>query len=147
MKIFSPVFEDNKNIPTKYTCDLTNTNPELIFSEIPVSARSLVLIMDDPDAPTGTFVHWVMIKIDPNTTSILESSVPTGAIQGKNSANTNKYIGPCPPSGTHRYFFKLYALDKMLDLSSSAGKSEVEVAMKDHIIEEAQLIGLYQRQR
>ena len=101
--------------------------------------------MDDPDALMGTFVHWVLFNIDPKTTLIPENSMPMGAVQGKNSADSNKYVGPCPPSGTHRYFFKLYALDKMLVLSSDSDKNALELAMEGHILGKADLIGLYDR--
>ena len=145
MKISSVNFQNNQKIPGKYTCDSSNINPELKFSDIPKDTKSLALIMDDPDALMGTFVHWVLFNIDPKTTLIPENSMPMGAVQGKNSADSNKYVGPCPPSGTHRYFFKLYALDKMLVLSSDSDKNALELAMEGHILGKADLIGLYDR--
>jgi len=145
MKILSANFLNNQKIPSKYTCDSLNINPELKFSDIQENAKSLVLIMDDPDAPMGIFVHWVIFNIDPKISSISQNSSPIGAIQGKNSSSSNKYVGPCPPSGTHRYFFKLYALDKLLVLSSDSDKNAVEKAMKGHILGKADLIGLYDR--
>ncbi|PIZ98050.1 MAG: YbhB/YbcL family Raf kinase inhibitor-like protein [Candidatus Levybacteria bacterium CG_4_10_14_0_2_um_filter_35_8] len=145
MKILSANFLNNQKIPSKYTCDSSNINPELKFSDIPETAKSLVLIMDDPDAPIGLFVHWVLFNMDPKSILISENSIPKSAIQGINSSGTNKYIGPCPPSGTHRYFFKLYALDKLLVLSSGCGKKAVEAAMEGHILEKAELMGLYER--
>jgi Raf kinase inhibitor-like YbhB/YbcL family protein len=145
MKISSINFLNYQKIPGKYTCDLSNINPELRFTDIPEETKSFALIMDDPDAPTGTFIHWVLFNISPTVNIITENSVPLGAVQGINSANSNKYIGPCPPSGTHRYFFKLYALDKLLVLSSDSGKKAVEQAMDGHILEKAELVGLYER--
>ena len=144
MKISSPVFEKNQ-IPAKYTCDGDNFNPPLQFSEIPANAKSLALICDDPDAPSGSFVHWVLWNINPRETQITERSIPQGSNQGKNSAGSSGYLGPCPPSGTHRYFFKLYALDTELELKLGTNKNQLEQAMQDHILEQAGLIGLYSR--
>ena len=145
MKILSSVFENNKNIPVKYTCDGDAINPPLKFLEVPDNAKSLVLIMDDPDAPSETFDHWVVFNINPLATNLNENSVPSDSIQGKNSAGSNKYVAPCPPSVTHRYFFKLYALDKNLDLDENADKKQVENALKDHLLDSAELVGLYSR--
>ena len=144
MKISSLVFEKNQ-IPVKYTCDGENFNPPLQFSEIPAGAKSLALICDDPDAPGGSFVHWVLWNINPQETQITEKSVPPGANQGKNSAGSSGYLGPCPPSGSHRYVFKLYALDTELDLPLETNKNQLEQAMQNHILEKAELIGLYSR--
>lgn len=144
MNISSSAFENNQNIPSKYTCDGDNTNPPLIFSDVSKQAKSLVLIMDDPDAPMGTFVHWVLYNISSSEQGIKENSVPA-AKQGKNSTGKEGYIGACPPNGKHRYFFKLYALDKELDFSSPLSKEEVEQKMKGHVLDSAELIGLYQR--
>jgi hypothetical protein len=105
----------------------------------------MALIVDDPDAPAGTWVHWVVWNISPDTKEMKESSVPEGAQQGVNDFRKHEYGGPCPPSGTHRYFFKLYALDTMLNLGSKAKKSDVEQAMKGHILEKTELIGRYRR--
>lgn len=145
MKITSSAFENDAKIPQKYTCDGENINPPLLFSQVPQNAKSLVLIMDDPDAPMGTFVHWVLYNIPPSTSEIKEDSMPGEASVGRNSGGRSDYIGPCPPSGTHRYFFKLYALDSVLSLDGNSGKKEVEDAMTGHILEQAQLIGLYSR--
>lgn len=145
MKIESTVFKNNQQIPSKYTCDGENTNPPLEFSDVPEKAKSLVLIMDDPDAPRGTFVHWVVFNIDPQTKDVAEGKVPDNGAEGVTSFGKQGYGGPCPPSGTHRYFFKLYALDEKLNLNRSAGKKEVESAMVGHILAQAELIGLYQR--
>ena len=145
MKITSSVFENNNKIPSKYTCDGENINPPLNFIDVPKNTKSLVLLMDDPDAPMGTFVHWVVFSINSEEKQINEDFVPSGSIQGKNTVGNDKYIGPCPPSGTHRYFFKLYALSSDLDLDKNAGKEQVEEAMKNNIIEKSELIGLYKK--
>ena len=145
MKIESPVFEGNKSIPSKYTCDGEDINPPLKFSQIPEDAKSLVLIVDDPDAPGGTWVHWTVWNIAPETEEIKEEDALQGAVEGITDFKKPGYGGPCPPSGTHRYFFKLYALDTSLALDSSAKKEDIEKAMEGHILAQAQLIGLYQR--
>lgn len=149
MKITSQAFSNNSYIPKKYTCDGENINPPLSINEIPANTKSLVLIVDDPDAPMGTWVHWVVFNIDPppagGTKEIAENSVPQGATLGKNDFGKLEYGGLCPPSGTHRYFFKIYALDTLLDLASGAAKAEVEKAMKGHILDQGKLIGLYRR--
>ncbi|HEY9586095.1 MAG TPA: YbhB/YbcL family Raf kinase inhibitor-like protein [Candidatus Paceibacterota bacterium] len=147
MKITTGAFEDGGNIPSRFTCDGENANPELSFEDVPAAAKSLALVMDDPDAPMGTFVHWILWNIPPDTKKILEKSSPAGAMPGANSMKRAGYIGPCPPSGTHHYHFKLYALDAVLDLPDSSGKSALESAMNGHIIEQTELIGLYSRQR
>ena len=147
MKISSTAFGHNGLIPKKYTCDGSDINPPLKFEEIPANARALALIVDDPDAPMGTWVHWVVWNIDPKTADIKEDSVPKGAMQGMNDFRKRDYGGPCPPAGTHRYFFKLYALDMPLNIGATAGKTVLESSMKGHILAEAQLIGLYERSR
>lgn len=145
MQISSSAFEHNQPIPSKYTCDAKDINPPLSIIQAPPEAKSLVLIADDPDAPTGTWVHWLVWNIDPATTQIEENSVPTGAIEGTTSWNRTGYGGPCPPSGTHRYFFKLYALDIKLDLPPSTDKAGLEAALEGHVLAEAQVFGLYSR--
>jgi Raf kinase inhibitor-like YbhB/YbcL family protein len=145
LKISSPVFENNGAIPKKYTCDGADVNPPLKFENIPSAAKSLALIVDDPDAPGGTWVHWVVWNIEPRTGEIRENSVPAGALQGMNDFRKHDYGGPCPPSGTHRYFFKLYALDAPVSLNAGAKKTDLEKAMKGHIIAQAQVVGLYGR--
>jgi len=145
LKISSPVFENNGYIPSKYTCDGRDINPSLLIENIPAKSKSLALIVDDPDAPRGTWVHWVLWNIDPKTKQIKENSIPAGAKQGLNDFRKRTYGGPCPPSGTHRYFFKLYALDTMLNLGSDATKADLEKAMKGHIIDQDQSVGLYKR--
>jgi len=146
LKITSPAFENNGDIPPKYTCDGDNVNPELIFEGVPSGAESLVLIVDDPDAPGGTWVHWTVWNIDPSVDSIGEDSVPEGAVEGNTDFGKPGYGGPCPPSGKHRYFFKLYALDTDLDLDIASEASDIEAAMEGHILASAELIGLYSRQ-
>ena len=142
MKITSPAFEHNQMIPRKYTCQGDDINPPLEISGIPQVAVSLVLINDDPDAPMGTWDHWIVWNIKP-TGVIAENTVP--GLQGKNSWKRNDYGGPCPPSGTHRYFFKLYALDTNLDLAAGADKAQVMKAMEGHVLADTQLIGLYKK--
>jgi len=147
MRISSKAFGQNEQIPKKYTCDGSDINPPLQFQGIPADARSLALIVDDPDAPMGTWVHWVVWNINPKTAEIKENDVPKGSMQGMNDFGKHDYGGPCPPSGTHRYFFKLYALDMILNISPSTAKPALEASMKGHILAEAQLIGIYQRSR
>jgi len=145
MKISSPAFQHNQSIPSKYTCDGANINPPLTISDVPKDGKSLVLIHDDPDAPVGLWIHWLLWNIDPKTTEIPENSIPNGAVEGTTSWKHTGYGGPCPPDGQHRYFFKLYALDTMLDLPASTEKDELETAMKDSVLAKAELIGLYKR--
>lgn len=146
MKILSSAFKNNTNIPSKYACDGDDVNPPLEFIDIPEKAKSLVLIIDDPDAPTKTWVHWVVYNISPNATGVDENSVPKNGIEGMTDFGKPGYGGPCPPSGTHRYFFKLYALDIVLDLPEGATKQMVEQKMQGHIIDQSELIGLYSKE-
>ena len=145
LTIASPAFPHNGTIPSKHTCDGTDVNPPLSFGNIPERTRSLALIVDDPDAPRGTWVHWIVWNIGPETMSVAENSVPRDARQGTNDFRKQAYGGPCPPSGTHRYFFKLYALDTSLSLKAGAAKPQLEEAMKGHVLEMSELIGLYRR--
>ena len=138
----STAFSDGGHIPLKYTCDGKNVNPPLNIEGIPESTESLVLVFDDPDAPMGTWVHWVVWNIPPKG-EIGENSVP--GTEGMNDFGKYSYGGPCPPSGTHRYFFKVYALDVKLDLSQSSIKKDIERMMEGHIIAEGKMIGLYSR--
>ena len=144
MKISSSAFEHNKDIPSKYTCDAEDVNPELHFAGVPSSAKSLALIVDDPDAPAKVWVHWTLWNIPADATGIAENSAPAG-VQGTTDFGRTGWGGPCPPSGTHRYFFKLYALDMELQLESTATKPDLLKAMEGHILKEAELIGLYER--
>jgi Raf kinase inhibitor-like YbhB/YbcL family protein len=139
------VFEHNSNIPSVYTCDGQDLAPELTISDVPASAKELVLIVDDPDAPMGTWVHWLVYNIPVNTTSIDAKNLPQGIKQGITDFGRIGWGGPCPPSGTHRYFFKLYAIDKVLELPIGAKKAQLVHSIKDHIIEKSELIGLYKR--
>jgi len=144
MRIESPAFEHNRNISAKYTCDDKNINPPLTISGVPNDAKSLVLIVDDPDAPMGIWVHWTLWNMDPALTEIAEDSVPEG-IEGVTSYDKPGYGGPCPPSGTHRYFFKLYALDVLLSIPETSNKEALEKAMQGHTLASAELVGLYSR--
>lgn len=155
MKISSPAFEPNAKLPNKYTCDGENINPPLLFSNAPQNAKSLVLILEDPDAPMGTFVHWIVYNIDPQIKEIKENSLPEGAVEGINTADQTDYISPCPPasqklqrgepSGVHHYIFKLYALDTVLNFANPLDKNKLLESMKNHILDQAELIGLYGR--
>lgn len=142
MKLMSREFENNKFIPKKFTCQGEDTNPALLIEGIPDGAKSLALIVDDPDAPMGTWVHWVVYDI-PIISRINEGSIP--GKQGMNDFRRLDYGGPCPPSGTHRYFFKIYALDKTLNLREGIAKKELEKAMEGHILDKTELIGLYKK--
>jgi Raf kinase inhibitor-like YbhB/YbcL family protein len=145
LQITSPAFQNNGNIPRQYTCDGKDMNPPLVIENIPQGARSIAVICDDPDAPIGIWVHWVLWNIDPSVKEIKENAVPQGAVVGMNDFGKHQYGGPCPPSGTHRYFFKVYALDTMLNISPNSTKANLEKAMKGHILAEGQLVGLYKR--
>jgi len=149
--ITSTAFSENESIPRKYTCDGEDISPPLDWSGIPNNTQSLVLITDDPDAPVGTWVHWVIFNIPASLKGLPEGIAKDEVVggvgtQGKNDWRKIGYNGPCPPKGKpHRYFFKLYALDITLDLTAGARKSEVEKAMKDHILAQGQSIGTYGR--
>lgn len=145
MEISSPAFENNQNIPTKYTCDAEDVSPPLNISDIPEGTKSLALIVDDPDAPAKVWVHWTAWNM-PATTTSLNESVPPPGTEGTTDFGKTGWGGPCPPSGTHRYFFKLYALDTKLDLAPTSTKEDLVKAMEGHILAEAELIGLYERQ-
>ncbi len=142
LRVTSPAFEHNSTIPVKYTCDGEDINPPLHIEGIPENARSLVLVVDDPDAPMGVWDHWIVWNIPP-TEGIEEDNVP--GMEGLNDFQGHSYGGPCPPSGTHRYSFRVYALDTELDLDLSSEKSDVFKAMQDHILAYGELIGLYGR--
>lgn len=147
MKIISPAFKDGGTIPEKYTCEGENVNPPLEFVDVPKKALSCVLIMDDPDVPPSVrkdqmFVHWVIYDIPPTATKIAEGTHPPGVI-GVNTKGQLGYFGPCPPDREHRYFFKLYALDTILGIEPGASKEKIEKLIAPHILERAELIGLY----
>lgn len=142
MQLTSPAFKENQMIPSLYTCQGADISPALEVQNIPDGTRSLVLIVDDPDAPMGTWDHWIVYNIPP-TQRVAQNSIP--GTQVKNSFGKLDYGGPCPPSGTHRYFFKLYALDTLLTPAQASSKAVLEKEMGGHILREAQLIGLYKK--
>ena len=146
LRIASTAFAGNGLIPTMYTCDGLNVNPPLSISGVPDGTASLILIMEDPDAPTGIWDHWLVFNIDPKTTLIPEGSVPPG-ILGKGTNGKSAYNGPCPPDGLHRYIFTLYSLDIKLDLPEGATKNEIINAMNGHVLDHTALIGKYERQQ
>ncbi len=150
MKLSSSAFAEGGMIPKQYTCDGADISPPLTWSDVPAGAKSLALICDDPDAPVGAWVHWVAFNLPPTATGLpegirAEKQLPGGGLQGTNSWKRAGYGGPCPPSGTHRYFFKLYALDITLTLGSSATAKDVQAAIKGHVLAEAQTMGRYAR--
>ncbi len=142
LMVKSPAFTNNGNIPTKYTCDGENVNPELNIDELPKETKSLALIVDDPDAPNGNFVHWLMWNIPPKT-KIEENTSP--GIQGKNSKQENKYYGACPSKGIHHYHFHIYAIDTKLVLPGDTDKSALLRAIDGHILGTGEIIGVYQK--
>jgi Raf kinase inhibitor-like YbhB/YbcL family protein len=144
MALTSPAFNAGEPIPTKFSCDGEDISPELDWFGIPEGTVSLALIMDDPDAPVGTWVHWVLYNLPMDLSGLREGMTGVG-LDGTNSWNQAGYGGPCPPSGTHRYFFKLYALDIYLDLDPGADKGALEAAMEGHILGQAELMGTYNR--
>lgn len=145
MKLTSSVFNQNDDIPAKYTCDGEDMSPPFAISEVPPKVKSLALIVDDPDAPAGDWVHWTLWNIKPETAEIAEDTVPLGATEGYTDFGKPGWGGPCPPSGIHHYQFKLYALDKVLDLPASARKADLEKAMAEHTVASTVLVGLYQK--
>jgi len=150
MQLTSSAFKEGQSIPVKYTCDGKNVSPALKWSNVPQGTKSLALVCDDPDAPHGIFVHWVLYDIPPTVTELKEgippdSQLSNGAKHGMPGFNRPGYGGPCPPSGRHRYFFKLYALDFVPGLAPGATKSDLLKVMEGHILEMAQLMGTYQR--
>ena len=152
MKLTSTAFKEGEAIPRGYTCDGANVSPPLEWTGVPKTAKTIAIIADDPDAPAGTWVHWVLYNLPADGLGLFENTPQTetlngGGAQGKNDFGKIGYGGPCPPSGTHRYFFKFYALDSELTLKPGATRAEVEQAMEGHIIGQAQLMGTYSRQR
>lgn len=147
LKITSPAFQEGGDIPERFSRDAPvaprDINPPLRISGVPSEAKSLVLILDDPDAPGGVFTHWLLWNIDPTTTEIREHNQPRGATWGLNDFGGDSYDGPEPPSGTHRYYFKLFALDQKLDLRPGAKRKELDAAMKGHVIAQGQLTGRF----
>jgi Raf kinase inhibitor-like YbhB/YbcL family protein len=156
LTIRSPAFADGGAIPIQYTCEGADRSPPLVFSGVPPAAKSLALIADDPDAPDPrapktVYVHWVLHDLPPNATGLAEAvqpgALPAGARVGRNDFGRSGYGGPCPPIGRHRYFFKLYALDRMLGDLGSVTKSSLLQAMKGHVVEEAQVMGTYEKKK
>ncbi len=151
LELTSPAFKEGESIPSRHTCDGEDASPALKWSGVPGDAKSLALICDDPDAPAGTWVHWVLYDLPPSVTELPEALpasevTPQGAKQGTNDFRRVGYGGPCPPPGKpHRYFFKLYALDAVLNLKPRATKQELESAIKGHVLAEGQLMGTYKR--
>lgn len=145
MRLTSSAFGSNEDIPIEYTCDGEGITPPLSILDIPDSAQSLALILEDPNAPAGTFTHWLVWNIDPQTEEIEEGEVPAGAMQGVNSGGSIGYTPPCPPVGIHHYVFTLYALNKTLDLSKGSDKEDLEEAMGGAVISQAELTGIYGR--
>jgi Raf kinase inhibitor-like YbhB/YbcL family protein len=152
LKVTSTAFKEGELIPQEYTCDGKDISPDLAWAGAPAGAKSIVLISDDPDAPMGTWAHWVVINIPPEAKGLAAGASPTGVMpKGCLETATNfsqpGYGGPCPPGGTHRYYFKVYALDSVLNLAVKARKAEVESAMQGHILAQGQLMGKYRRNR
>ena len=150
IQITSPAFSEGEMIPARYTCDGSDVSPDLSWSGVPKTAKSLALICDDPDAPMGTWVHWVLFNIPAGAVGMpaeipSSATLENGARHGKNDFRRLGYGGPCPPGGTHRYFFKLYALNTALDLDSGITKAQLVEAMQGHILAEGQLMGKYKR--
>jgi Raf kinase inhibitor-like YbhB/YbcL family protein len=146
MKITSSAFEEGANIPSKFTCDGSDTSPPLQIADVPPGAKTLAMIVDDPDAPSGLFTHWTVWNIPAQIGTIGEGSVPKG-VQGTNDFGKSGYGGPCPPSGTHRYYFKVFALNRELDLPFDAKRGQLDAAMKGHIVAQGELMGRYSRKR
>lgn len=150
IQITTPAFQNNGLVPKQYTCDGDNTNPALSWTGVPVGAKSLAMTLEDPDAPSGLFVHWVVFNMPPDLTGLKEgmptdAKLPDGTIQALNGAKKSGYIGPCPPSGVHRYFFRVYALDTVLDLPETANRDDLFKAVQGHVIGWGQLNSRYQR--
>jgi Raf kinase inhibitor-like YbhB/YbcL family protein len=143
MNIISTAFQPGGAIPSKYSKNGKNVNPPLHIEDVPAKARSLALVVDDPDAPSGTFNHWVLFNMDPKIQDIHEDSTPVWATRGQNDFGQTQYDGPQPPSGTHHYHFKVFALDEMLNLQPGVRRADLEKAMRGHVIEEADLTAVY----
>lgn len=149
MRLSTPLFETGGKIPSLYTCEGKNINPPLKIADVPAKAKTLVLIMDDPDVPEFVrkdrmYVHWVVYNMPPSTAELKENTPPPGVV-GMATNGKNQYVGPCPPDREHRYFFKLYALDISLNLSEGATKEQVLKAMEGHIVAQAELMGKYEK--
>ena len=152
MQVTSTAFKEGQSIPRQYTCDGVNISPPLEWNGVPKSAKTIAIIADDPDAPPGTWVHWVLFNLPAENIGLVENlptteSLKAGGFQGNNDFQKIGYGGPCPPSGTHRYFFKVYALDNELPLKAGATKADIEKAMQGHIVAQTQLMGTYSREK
>jgi len=152
MKLFSPQFTHDEAIPTKYTCDGEDISPPLSWEDFPSNTKTFTLIMDDPDAPIGTWVHWIIYDIPVNKNHLEENIVKRknlsgGVKQGRNSWKKFGYGGPCPPTGQHRYIFKCFALDQSLELKAGITKKSLLKAMQGHILDQQKLVGVYKRVR
>ncbi len=143
MTFSSTDFAEGQPIPKDYAMRGGNKSPQLLIGSIPGNAKTMALIVDDPDAPAGLWTHWLMWNIPASTAVISEGKVPEGAVEGKNSFGNGRYDGPAPPSGTHRYFFHIYALDTSLSLDQGASRAELEAAMKGHVVGDAKFFGTY----
>jgi hypothetical protein len=140
MKISSTAFDNGQPIPAKY---VDKINPPLLIDNVPTKSKSLALIVRDPDAPSGNFTHWIVWDIPPDTREMPEDTLPPGCIEGKNSAGVSYWVKPAPPSGTHRYFFDLYAIDTILNLPPTTTRDELEVAIANHVIDQAEYMGTF----
>lgn len=143
--VTSSAFSQGQLIPKQYTCDGANINPPLALSGIPTNAKNVVIIMDDPDAPSGTWTHWVTWNISPDTKEIKSGIKPIGSIVGNNDFGESSYEGPCPPSGTHHYFFRIYALDIKVQLTPDFKRKNLEQEMSGHVVASGELMGKYSR--
>ncbi len=146
MELTSTSFEPGKNIPSEYTCDGANISPDLKWQNLPSGTKSLVVIMDDPDAPSGMWDHWLVFNIPPASKGLPEGGpMPSSSSIGKNSWGTTEYRGPCPPDKMHRYFFRLYALNNLLNLKTGSSKADIKNAMQGHVLENTELMATYER--
>lgn len=145
MTVTSPAFKEGRAIPEKYSCDGSSVSPPLTFDDVPSGTKSLLLVIEDPDAPLGSFVHWTVWNISPQQSSLAEGEVPPGSVQGPNGTGQNKYVALCPPSGIHRYFFKLYALDEVLALPASTDVRTLNAYVAPHTLARAVLTGTYRK--
>jgi len=150
IQVRSPAFEEGGMIPQRYACDGEDVSPPLTWESGPEGTKSIALICDDPDAPSGTFVHWVLYDLPGDTQELPENMprstmLPSGAKQGVNGFGMTTYGGPCPPRGTHRYFFKVYALDAMTNLPPGRSKADLLKAIEGHILAQGQIMGMYRK--
>ncbi|HSR10479.1 MAG TPA: YbhB/YbcL family Raf kinase inhibitor-like protein [Thermodesulfobacteriota bacterium] len=143
--ISSPAFQNNHSIPSRYACDGVNVNPPLMIQNVPGGTKSLALVLDDIDAPRGTYVHWILWNISPAEREIQENSVPEGAVQGLNDFRKNSYGGPCPPGRAHRYLFRIYALDFSPKLDPRSTKADLEKIIEGHVLGRGEMVGKYQK--